>query len=278
MGDVKQIAIYGKGGVGKSTVAANLSVALQRKGRKVLQVGCSPKIDSTAYLIGGEISERPVLQQVRQNGKNKDVVMNCLYKGVEGIYAMEAGGPVPGEGCAGLGAGSALDLLVEYDVFGTLGVDLVIYDVLGDVTCGGFAQPIRGGHAKVVYLVTSGEMMALYSANNICISIADMKERSDVRIGGLINNMRGVVNEDLVMAEFSQRIGVPVIANLPRDPLIIRAESMGGTVMEHFPNSDVAHRFYELADYVMTLKEGYIPSPITLEDIRNILRRYQVAS
>lgn len=273
---LKQIAIYGKGGIGKSTIACNLAVALQEKGRHVLQIGCSPKIDSTAYLLGGEIAENAILHQMRKAGKNEATVMSCVNQGYRGIYALEAGGPVPGEGCAGMGASNALSLLQEYNIYEKLGVDFVIYDVLGDVVCGGFAQPIRGGNAEMVYLVTSGELMSLYSANNICISIADMHTQSKVRVGGLINNMRGVDRERELVDEFARQIGVPVLAYLPRSMLFWEAEGKGGTVLEHFPDSEFAGQFRYLADAVLNEDQGHLPTPITLEEIKNIFRRFNI--
>lgn len=273
----KEIAVYGKGGIGKSAMATNLSIALQEKGRKVMQVGCSPKIDSTAYLIGGEVSERPLLAEIRSKGKNRDVVMDCIYHGYNGVLCVESGGPVPGEGCAGIGVGNALDILTEYQVFEELERDTIIYDVLGDVVCGGFSQPIRGQYAEMVYLVTSGELMSLYAANNVCISIADMSRSTKVRVGGIINNMRGVKNEIVVVEEFARRIKVPVLINIPRTAMFIKAEAEGGSVLQFFPQSKLANLFRQLADFVLEEEEGYNPEPITLEEIKDILREYQVA-
>lgn len=275
---LRQIALYGKGGIGKSMVACNLSIALTELGRKVMQVGCSPKIDSTAFLIGGEPPDWSILDYSREVGVSERTALDVIVIGYKDIVCVEAGGPDPAEGCAGRGVSMALDLLKDYDIAGKFGVNFVIYDVIGDVVCGGFAQPMRGGYANNVYLVSSGELMSLYSSNNICKAIVTMNRLSgDIGVAGLINNMRGVAGEVDLVNEFADRVGIPILANIPRSDIIQEAESQGGTVLEKFPDSDVAGIFRGLADTVLNNPQKCVPKPLELEDIMALISKYNLA-
>lgn len=277
---MRQISIYGKGGVGKSTVACNVAMALSEAGRKVMQVGCSPKADSTYYLLG-RMCEPTILDQVRAKGNKEKVVAECLKEGYSGIICAEAGGPEPALGCAGRGVLLALDLIRKYKLAQAHGVDFIIYDVIADVVCGGFAQPIRRGYASETYIVTSGELMSLYSANNICYAVRTMNELkgANVLVGGLINNMRGIPREEELVYEFSEAIGVPVVANIPRSPLVQQAEARKGTVVQHFPDSDISQEFKKFAMDIIEPR-GILPNPMTPKDsigvIMGLLRRYQI--
>jgi len=275
--EIRQIAIYGKGGIGKSTIAANVAAALQEMGRRVMQVGCSPKVDSTSFLLGGEPQKISILEHSRDVGVNERTIFDCVEKGYMGIYCAEAGGPEPAEGCAGRGSALALDLLKKYEVFEKLGIDFVIYDVIGDVVCGGFAQPMRSGYAREIYLVTSGELMSLYSSNNICIAINDLsRNKADVGVAGIINNMRNVEHEKELVDEFSERIGVPVMANIPRSSVVQDAEKNSGTVMEKFPGSEQAEAYRKLAKNILENDKIYIPNPLSLEDLMGLFRKYEI--
>lgn len=274
---VRKIAFYGKGGIGKSTVASNLSAALTEMGEKVMQIGCSPKTDSTSFLCGGKVVEPDILSMMRERGTDKDNVLECIKKGYGDILCVECGGPEPAIGCAGRGVTVALDLLTKYRIPEESKVSFIIYDVIGDVVCGGFALPIRAGHAREIYIVTSGELMSLYSANNICIAIADMSKtkKDSVRIGGLVNNMRGVQKEEELVEEFAQKLGVPVMAHIPRSRTVQEAESEGGTVIEKKPQSEQAEIYRQMAK---TLRENPalgVPTPITIKEIMGLLRKYQ---
>lgn len=274
---VRQIAFYGKGGIGKSTVACNLAIALQELGRHVMQVGCSPKVDSTALLVGGEPLDYNILEEVSKSGFSEEVILNTVQEGHGGVLCVESGGPEPAEGCAGRGTATALDLLHQFEIFKKRNIDFIIYDVLGDVVCGGFAQPMRSGYASEIYLVTSGELMSLYSSNNICKAIADISKMGlKIGVGGLIVNMRGVEKEMDVVHEFSEMIRVPALVTLPRSGLIQEAEKMGGTVMQHFRSSDEAQLFVDLAQKILHEERRFIPTPIELEDILAILRKHQI--
>ena len=187
MKELRQIAVYGKGGIGKSTTCSNLSAALSNQGYRVLQIGCDPKADSTKNLVGDQ-KKLSVLEQLKL--KKNAVLDDIVTKGFANTYCIEAGGPEPGFGCAGRGIITAMEIVEKLNVFQELDIDIVIYDVLGDVVCGGFAVPLRMSFAKEVYLVTSGETMALYAANNISKAIKRFGERSSVRLGGIICNQR----------------------------------------------------------------------------------------
>lgn len=274
---LRQIAFYGKGGIGKSTVACNLSIALQEMGRHVMQVGCSPKVDSTSFLVGGEPLDCNILEELSKNGIREEVILKAVQEGYQGVLCVESGGPEPAEGCAGRGTATALDLLHQFKVMEKRGIDFVIYDVLGDVVCGGFAQPMRSGYASEVYLVTSGELMSLYSSNNICKAIVDIARLGlKIGVGGLIVNMRGVEKEMDVVREFSERIHVPALAILPRSPLVQEAEKRGGTIMQHFRSFEEARLFMDLASKILEEEKRFVPTPIELEDILAILRKHQI--
>lgn len=276
-GKPRQIAFYGKGGIGKSTVACNVSVALAEMGLKVFQMGCSPKVDSTSLLYGGEILERDILGHLKGGAASVRGIEECIVEGHRGVLCAESGGPEPATGCAGKGVSYALDVLSNLRLLEKLRVDLVIYDVIGDVVCGGFAQPIRTGYAREIYIVSSGELMSIYSANNICAAVKAVNEtrKNAARVGGIIDNMRGVKKERELMEEFASRLGVPLLAHLPRDPIVQEAEGEGGTVLERRPDSPQAATYRQLARKILDNSELVIPAPIELEDILELLRRYQ---
>ncbi|UCF79060.1 MAG: AAA family ATPase [Candidatus Eiseniibacteriota bacterium] len=277
---MRQISIYGKGGVGKSTVASNLSAALVEDGLKVMQVGCSPKSDST-YLLLGTVCEPTILNQIRSKGNREQYIAECLKEGYKGVVCAESGGPEPAQGCAGRGVLLSLDLLRKHKLLQKFKVEFVIYDVIADVVCGGFAQPMRRGFASEVYIVTSGELMSLYSMNNICYAVKTMNELKgvEVKVGGIINNMRGIPREEELVGEFCNLIKAPVVANIPRSELIQEAEVDRQTVVQRSPDSDVAKKFKALAEYVKEPR-GVYPEPIdpkeSIGTIFELLRKYQV--
>ncbi|MBI2305308.1 MAG: AAA family ATPase [Chloroflexi bacterium] len=274
---MRQIAIYGKGGIGKSLVAANLAVALVEAGERVLQVGCSPKGDSTSFLHGGDLLDKNILEYTRVKGVSRETVRDCILEGYRGVLCAESGGPPPATGCAGRGVSMALEYLAKYKLIEEMATTFAIYDVLGDIVCGGFAQPMRGGFADQVYIVTSGELMSLYSANNICIAIEEMAntKTAKVKVGGFINNMRGVAQEEELVAEFSEMLHVPVLAHIPRSRIFQEAEGEGGTVMEKRPQSQEAEVFRALARRLREDPGAVVPTPTTIENIIQLLVKYQ---
>ncbi|MDY6966620.1 MAG: nitrogenase iron protein NifH [Halobacteriota archaeon] len=272
----RQIAIYGKGGIGKSTIAANLSAAFSGEGLSVFQIGCDPKHDSTSMLNDGRLLPT-ILDQTRKKEATVESIEEVIFKGYNGVVCAEAGGPEPGIGCAGRGVMVALQLLSDFDIYGRYGIDLAIYDVLGDVVCGGFAQPIRKGYAEEIYLVCSGELLALYSVNNLAKGIRTVADgREHVKVGGLINNMRGVLKEKEIIREFSEKIGVPIIGYIPRSEYVQKAELNGKTVVEAFPQSEQAGVYRDLARRILNNEKRVVPEPIELEDIIEIIKKYQV--
>lgn len=263
-----RIGIYGKGGIGKSTIAANLSVAFSKLGLKVLQIGCDPKSDSTRNVVGGRIPT--VLGVLRERGYTQDFEMDdFVFKGFGGVTCVEAGGPEPGVGCAGRGILTMVETLEKLGLFEEEW-DVIIYDVLGDVVCGGFAVPIREGYAKTIYIVTSGEFMPLYAANNICKGIARFGERGGARLGGIIHNARGAKDDTGVVHEFAETVGSKVIGNIPRNDLILQAETEMKTVIEAYPKSDITARFMDVAGRILENRDGVVPRALSDEDIDDL--------
>lgn len=241
-----KIAIYGKGGIGKSTVTSNLSAALAYLGKRVIQIGCDPKADSTANLLAGN-PVFPVMNYMRDYDKEPESLDEISKVGYGGVLCIETGGPTPGLGCAGRGIITTFSLLEELELFKKFKPDAVLYDVLGDVVCGGFAAPIREGLASKVIIVTSGEKMALYAAGNINSAVENFKERSYASVRGIVFNRRNVLNEEEKVKEFAASRSLPIIADIPRSDDIIRFEDMGKTVIEGDPSLEVSQRFLDLA-------------------------------
>lgn len=248
-----RFAIYGKGGIGKSTVCTALSCAFAEKGMKVMQIGCDPKADSTLYLHGGE--RIPTMLDVLREKRDDAELDDLICTGYRGIVCAEAGGPTPGLGCAGRGIAAAFEALDERDVFEIIKPDLVLYDVLGDVVCGGFAMPIREGYAEKVFIVTSGENMSIYAAANIALAVENFRKRGYASLGGLILNRRNVPDELEKVEELARDLNTEIIADLPRDNAISDAQNSGRGVMEARPNSDYAAAVRALADRMLV--EGY---------------------
>lgn len=242
---MRRIAIYGKGGIGKSTVCANVAAALAESGLKVMQIGCDPKADSTILLRHGE-KLPTVLETVRAKGDNW-ALDEVVHKGYNGVLCVEAGGPIPGLGCAGRGIITALEKLEQKGMYDEYKPDVIIYDVLGDVVCGGFSMPMRSGYADEVYIVTSGENMSIYAAANIAMAIDNFKGRGYAKLGGLILNRRDVKREDEKVRELAEDVGTGIVADIPRSSLVTEAEENGRCVMEMFPDSELADAYRKLS-------------------------------
>ena len=241
-----KIAIYGKGGIGKSTVTSNLAAAFAAMGKRVIQIGCDPKADSTINLLGGE-PLRPVMNYMREEDEEPEKLEDISKEGFGGVLCIETGGPTPGLGCAGRGIIATFQLLEDMKLFETWKPDVVLYDVLGDVVCGGFAAPIREGYAEKVLIVTSGEKMALYAANNISSAVRNFEDRSYARIFGIVLNHRNVENETEKVKAFAEKSNIPIVGEIPRSDEIIRWEDQGKTVIEGDESSEISEKFFALA-------------------------------
>ena len=269
--EIRQIAIYGKGGIGKSTTTQNLTAGLVERGNKVMVVGCDPKADSTRLLLGG-LAQRTVLDTLRESGEDIELE-DILKEGYGGTRCVESGGPEPGVGCAGRGIITSIGLLERLGAY-TDDLDYVFYDVLGDVVCGGFAMPIREGKAKEIYIVASGEMMALYAANNISKGIARYAKQGGVRLGGIICNSRNVDRERELVAAFAKELGTQLIHFVPRDNEVQRAEIHKKTVIDHKSDAHQADEYRELARKIEENTQFVIPKPLTQERLEEILLEY----
>jgi len=275
---MRKIAIYGKGGIGKSTTTQNTVAGLAEIGKKILVVGCDPKADSTRLLLGG-LAQKTVLDTLRQEGE--DVELDDVIKiGYRGTRCVESGGPEPGVGCAGRGIITSVNLLEQLGAYDTNlnATDYVFYDVLGDVVCGGFAMPMREGKAQEIYIVCSGEMMAMYAANNICKGIVKFAEAGGVRLGGLICNSRKVDNEENMSVAFAKKLGTQMIHFVPRENVVQRAEINRKTVIEYEPTHAQADEYRMLAKKIDQNKNFVIPTPLEIEELESLLIEYGVAN
>lgn len=268
---LRQVAIYGKGGIGKSTTTQNLTAGLAELGKQIMVVGCDPKADSTRLLLGG-LAQKTVLDTIRDQGE--EVELDSILKtGFKGIRCVESGGPEPGVGCAGRGIITSISTLERLEAY-TDDLDYVFYDVLGDVVCGGFAMPIREGKAKEIYIVASGEMMALYAANNISKGIQKYALKGGVRLGGIICNSRNVDRELDLLRAFSKELGTQLIHFVPRNNVVQRAEIRRKTVIEYEPGSAQAEEYRQLAKRIDENDMFVIPKPMTQERLEEILMEY----
>ncbi|MGD0024012.1 MAG: nitrogenase iron protein [Xanthobacteraceae bacterium] len=273
MAALRQIAFYGKGGIGKSATSQNTLAALVDLGQKILIVGCDPKADSTRLILHAK-AQNTVLSLAAEAGSVEDLeigdVLKVGYKGIKGIKCVESGGPEPGVGCAGRGVITSINFLEENGAYDD--VDYVSYDVLGDVVCGGFAMPIREGKAQEIYIVMSGEMMALYAANNIAKGILKYAHSGGVRLGGLVCNERQT-DKELELAEaLAAKLSSKLVHFVPRDNIVQHAELRRQTVIEYAPDSKQADEYRQLASKIHNNSgKGAIPTPITMDELEQML-------
>ncbi len=274
---MRKVAIYGKGGIGKSTTTQNTVAGLAEMGKKIMVVGCDPKADSTRLLLGG-LSQQTVLDTLRSEGE--DVVLDDIRKtGYRGTICVESGGPEPGVGCAGRGIITSINMLEQLGAYADREeLDYVFYDVLGDVVCGGFAMPIREGKAEEIYIVVSGEMMAMYAANNICKGIVKFAEAGVVRLGGLICNSRKVDNEEQMIQELAKKLGTQMIHFVPRDNMVQKAEINRKTVIDFDPSHGQADEYRSLASKIDGNDMFIIPKPLEIEELEKLLIEYGIAN
>ncbi len=272
---MRQIAVYGKGGIGKSTTTQNVVAGLSEAGYKCMIVGCDRKADATRLILHKK-AQTTVMDLARERGTVEDLeIEEVLLTGYRGIRCAESGGPEPGVGCAGRGVITAINFLEENGAY-EADTDFVFYDVLGDVVCGGFAMPIREGKAKEIYIVTSGEMMAMYAANNISKGILKYAQSGGVRIGGLICNSRETDKEYELIAELAKRLNTHMIHFIPRENEVQRAELRRQTVIEYSPEHKQADEYRSLAKKIAENKNFTIPTPMTMDDLEQLLMDFGI--
>ncbi|SJZ99852.1 Mo-nitrogenase iron protein subunit NifH [Trichlorobacter thiogenes] len=272
---MRQIAIYGKGGIGKSTTTQNTVAGLASIGKKVMIVGCDPKADSTRLILHAK-AQNTVMDLVRELGTVEDLELEEVMKvGYGDVKCVESGGPEPGVGCAGRGVITAINFLEENGAY-TPDLDFVFYDVLGDVVCGGFAMPIREGKAEEIYIVTSGEMMAMYAANNISKGILKYASSGKVRLGGLICNSRNTDREDELIEALARKLGTQMIYFVPRDNQVQRAELRRMTVIEYSPEHKQAQEYRALAQKINDNKMLVVPTPLEMEELEELLMEFGI--
>jgi nitrogenase iron protein NifH len=275
MAKLRQAAIYGKGGIGKSTTTQNLVAALAEAGKKVMIVGCDPKADSTRLILHAK-AQNSVMELAAEAGSVEDLELeDVLSVGYGGIKCVESGGPEPGVGCAGRGVITAINFLEEEGAY-TDDLDFVFYDVLGDVVCGGFAMPIRENKAQEIYIVCSGEMMAMYAANNIAKGIVKYANSGGVRLAGLICNSRNTDREDELIIALAEKLGTQMIHFIPRDNAVQHAEIRRMTVIEFDPTHKQADEYRALANKIVDNKKFVIPTPITMDELEALLMEFGI--
>jgi len=275
MAKLRQCAIYGKGGIGKSTTTQNLVAGLAELGKKVMIVGCDPKADSTRLILHAK-AQNSIMQMAADAGSVEDLELEDVLKvGYGDIKCVESGGPEPGVGCAGRGVITAINFLEEEGAY-TDDLDFVFYDVLGDVVCGGFAMPIRENKAQEIYIVCSGEMMAMYAANNIAKGIVKYANSGGVRLAGLICNSRQCAREDELIMELAAKLGTQMIHFVPRDNVVQRAEIRRMTVIEYEPTAKQADEYRSLANKIINNKNLVIPTPITMDELEDLLMEFGI--
>jgi nitrogenase iron protein NifH len=270
---MRQVAIYGKGGIGKSTTTQNTVAALAEAGKRVMVVGCDPKGDSTRLLLNG-LTQKTVLDTLRDEGE--DIILDDILRtGYGQTRCVESGGPEPGVGCAGRGIITSINMLESLGAY-VDELDYVFYDVLGDVVCGGFAMPIREGKAKEIYIVASGELMALYAANNICKGIQKFAKNGEVRLGGIICNSRKVDNELELLQAFAAELGSQLIHFVPRDNIVQRAEINKKTVIDYDPAAGQADEYRTLAGKIDNNQMFVIPKPMIQDRLEELMMDFGI--
>jgi nitrogenase iron protein NifH len=272
---LRQIAFYGKGGIGKSTTSQNTLAALAELGQRIMIVGCDPKADSTRLMLHAKAQDT-ILSLAAEAGSVEDLELEDVLKvGYKDIKCVESGGPEPGVGCAGRGVITSINFLEENGAYEDL--DYVSYDVLGDVVCGGFAMPIRENKAQEIYIVMSGEMMAMYAANNISKGILKYANSGGVRLGGLICNERQTDKELELAENLAAKLGTELIYFVPRDNIVQHAELRRMTVIEYAPESKQADHYRQLANKIHNnAGNGIIPTPITMDELEDMLMEHGI--
>lgn len=258
----KHLAIYGKGGIGKSSTASNVAAAMGERNIKAMLIGCDPKSDSSITLLNGRRIPT-IMDTLRKKGAISEE--GVVFEGFNGVKCAEVGGPEPGVGCAGRGIIVAVQALQKVSD-ALRESDVIIYDVPGDIVCGGFAVPITKGMVREAYIITSGEYMPLYAANNICRGLKTLH----TPLSGVICNEREAEHEREIVEKFAAVLGVPMLAYIPRDKIVQNCERAGKSVIEGEPKSAMAGVYRKLAERILTEKDNKVPEALEDEDLRKL--------
>lgn len=261
------IAIYGKGGIGKSTTSSNLSVALSKLGKRVLQIGCDPKHDSTFTLTKRLVpTVIDILEQVNFHAEELRPE-DFVYQGYNGVMCVEAGGPPAGTGCGGYVVGQTVKLLKEHHLLED--TDVVIFDVLGDVVCGGFAAPLQ--HADRALIVAANDFDSIFAMNRIVAAIQAKSRNYPVRLGGVIANRSAATDQ---IDKFNERAGLKTVAHFPDLDVIRKSRLKKCTLFEMEPSPDVERAQNEYLRLAASLLAGVEPMqavPLKDRDIFDLL-------
>lgn len=265
-----KIAIYGKGGIGKSTISSNISAYIAKQNKKVLQIGCDPKHDSTLLLLKDTLPT--VLETITQKEEDSICANDLFQTGKYEIDCIEIGGPMPGVGCAGRGIIKGLEVINSFNLLDENKYDLITFDVLGDVVCGGFFEPLKKDRVDEIYIVTSGEFNSLFAANNICRGYLNCRlNNRGIKLAGIIGNYRGIENEQNIVRQFCIKLNVKLITEISRDNQIEESTAKGEVFVEVFQNSDSSTKIGKICDYLFQEKELTLPTPISLQELRELI-------
>ena len=255
-------AVYGKGGIGKSTTSANLSASFAKKGAKVLQIGCDPKHDSTFPLTG--ILQATVIDTLANVNFHHEEVEpeDVIVTGYAGVDTLESGGPPAGSGCGGYVVGETVKLLHEFGLYDKY--DVILFDVLGDVVCGGFSAPLN--HADMGMIIACNDFDSIFAANRLCLAISQKSQRHKVKLAGIIANRVDYEyggGTDL-LEHFAANVGTDIIAKVPYHDLIRRSRLAGKTLWEMGGGEEQAvctEPFEDLAEYLLNNPPSAVPKP-----------------
>lgn len=269
-----KLAIYGKGGIGKSTTSCNISVALAKRGKRVLQIGCDPKHDSTFTLTGFLIPTIIDTLQAKDYHYEDIWPEDVIYTGFSGVDCVEAGGPPAGAGCGGYVVGETVKLLKELNAFNKY--DIIIFDVLGDVVCGGFAAPLN--YSDYGLIVTDNGFDGLFAANRIAASIREKSKTHNLRLAGIIGNRTS--SRDLI-DRYVSKVNIPILEILPLIEDIRISRIRGKTLFEMAEDDTnlkhVCDYYLNIADQIIAQQEGVIPKEAPDRDLFNLLSDFYLS-